>query len=86
MVEARRLADRSQEVGDDAEVRHLLARNLEDGGLPPTYLLELPVAHAAFVVVLLERRSREQVLAQNVVLDLGGLGKQFGELTTADDD
>jgi hypothetical protein len=78
-VEMRGGADRGQQVGRQGQVQHLLDRDLGQGVAPAGDQGELlgvePVAG-----LTLEGVQREQVLAEDPLFQLGGLGEQVDEL------
>ena len=75
----RRAADRGEHVADRPEMRHLLACDREDHALPAAHELGLregePLRGA-----LLHRVRREEVLDEQPMLELGGLGQRDDEL------
>jgi hypothetical protein len=80
----RRLADRGQQVADEPEVLHLLARHEHDARLPPTHQLELMPGHALLDAPL-HRQRRVEVLTHQRVLELGGFGEQRDKPMAAGD-
>jgi hypothetical protein len=74
----RRRADRGEHVLHEGEVQHLLGGDLCDLPAPAGDGLEL-LGGEAFVDALLERERREEVLAHDPVLDLGGLAQHVDE-------
>src|SRR5688500_3017915 len=71
-ADPRRRADGGEQVVHLSEVEHLLARDLVEGPTPPLDVREAPLLDA-LVGRLLEAERREQVLAGDRVLELGGL-------------
>ena len=84
-AEVRRRADRRQQVLDEREVQHLLLRDGEDRRAPAVHRLEL-LGGEALIGALLHREGREEVLAEDRVLELGGLAEQVDELLAVLDD
>src|SRR5258708_5877004 len=84
-AEMRCRADRSEQVLAEGEVQHLLFRDGEDDGPPAVDRLELR-RREALVRPLLHRERREEVLAEDRVLELRRLAEQIHELLAVLDD
>jgi hypothetical protein len=74
----RRRADRREHVLHQREVEHLLGGDVGDRPPPAGDGLEL-LRCEAFVLALLQRERREQVLAHDPVLELGGLAEHVDQ-------
>jgi hypothetical protein len=74
----RRGADRGEHVLHEREVQHLLGGDVGDRAAPERDGLEL-LRRDSFVLALLERERREQVLAHDPVLELGGLAEHVDQ-------
>jgi hypothetical protein len=72
-------ADRREHVLHQREVQHLLGGHVSDRPAPARHGLEL-LRLEPLVLALLERERREQVLAHDPVLDLGGLAQHVDQL------
>ena len=74
----RRRADRGEHVLHEREVQHLLGGDVGDRAAPAGDRLEL-LGGEPLVCALLEREGREQVLAHDPVLELGGLAQHVDQ-------
>ena len=84
-AQVRRRADRSEEVLDEREVQHLLLRDGQDRRAPAVHGREL-LGGEPLVDPLLHREGGEEVLAEDGVLELGGLAQEVDELLAILDD
>ena len=71
-------ADRGQQVVHQGQVQHLLGRHVRDLLAPSGHRRELPLRQS-LLGGLLERERREQVLAHDAVLQLGGLAQHVDQ-------
>src|SRR6185295_61632 len=78
-------ADRREHVLHEREVQHLLGADVGDRPPPASDGLEL-LRREPLVLALLERERREQVLAHDPVLELGGLTQHVDQRLAMLDD
>ena len=81
-IEVRRGADRSQDVGGQREMQHLLLGDVDDRLLPRVNAAEL-LGRYSLADVALQRELGVEVLAEQAVLELTGLSEQVHQLLPA---